>query len=61
MYQTKEINQRMEKIFGKQASVNLLRHTHLTDKYANIPMGEIHNTMKAMGSSIGNFQEYVKK
>ena len=56
-----KINQRMEKIFGKQASVNLLRHTHLTDKYANIPMNEVHQTMKAMGSSIGMFQEYVLK
>ena len=55
-----KINQRFEKIFGKQASVNLLRHTHLTDKYADVPMNEVHNTMKSMGSSVAQFQEYVK-
>lgn len=55
-----KINQRFEKIFGKQASVNLLRHTHLTDKFGDVPMNEIHQTFKSMGSSVAQFQEYVK-
>lgn len=57
-----KINQRFEKIFGKQASVNLLRHTHLTDKFGDIndTVKEIKKTMVGMGSSIQQFETYVK-
>ena len=57
-----KINQRFEKMFGRQASVNLLRHTHLTDKFADVneKMKEIKKTMVGMGSSIQQFETYVK-
>jgi integrase len=57
-----KINQRFEKMFGKQASVNLLRHTHLTDKFSdmNEAVKDIKATMVGMGSSINQFETYVK-
>ena len=54
------MNQRFEKMFGKQASVNLLRHTHLSEKFANVPMQEISQTFQNMGSSVAQFNTYVK-
>lgn len=56
-----KINQRMEKIFGKQASVNAFRHTHLTDKYGDMidKMKDMKNTFNNMGSSIQQFEVYV--
>ena len=55
------MNQRFEKMFGKQASVNLLRHTHLSDKFSNVPMNEIRETFRNMGSSVAQFNCYVKR
>jgi len=57
-----KINQRFEKMFGRQASVNLLRHTHLTDKFADVndTIKDIKKTMVGMGSSIDQFETYVK-
>jgi integrase len=54
------INQRFEKMFGKQASVNLLRHTHLSDKFSDVPMQQITDTFRNMGSSVAQFNTYVK-
>jgi len=58
-----KINQRFEKMFGKQASVNHLRHTHLTDKFleASEVVKDIKKTMKDMGSGLHQFEVYVKK
>jgi len=57
-----KINQRMEKIFGKQASVNAFRHTHLTDKYVDMidKMKDMKSTFHNMGSSLQQFETYVK-
>jgi multidrug efflux pump len=58
-----KINQRFEKMFGKQASVNHLRHTHLTDKFGSVNeiIKDVKQTMKQMGSGIGQFEVYVLK
>jgi integrase len=61
-----QLTQRLNKIFrdtdAKNVSVNSLRHTYLTDKYANTieQNKEIKKTMKEMGSSIDQLKNYVK-
>jgi hypothetical protein len=57
------MNQRLNKLFnGKKISVNALRHSFLTTKYANTmkEMKDMENTMKEMGSSTNVAQNYVK-
>jgi len=58
-----KMNQRLNKLFGgKKISVNALRHSFLTSKYANTmkEMKDMENTMKEMGSSTNVAQNYVK-
>jgi len=57
-----KMNQRLNKLFGKKISVNALRHSFLTTKYANTmkEMKDMENTMKEMGSSSNVAQNYVK-
>ena len=61
-----QLTQRLNKIFrdtdAKNVSVNSLRHTYLTDKYASTieQNKEIKKTMKEMGSSIDQLKNYVK-
>lgn len=54
-----KVHQRFQKLFGRNASVNLLRHTHLTDKF-----GESHKELKQtthnMGSSLAMAEVYIK-
>ena len=58
-----KLNQRINKIFGKKVSVNQLRHTYLTTRYADLIEKEeaLDNDMKQMGSSRGQFKTYVKR
>jgi len=58
-----KLTQRLNKIFGKKASVNQLRHTYLSDKYQDtIKLNkEMADDMKAMGSSRAQEQIYIKK
>ena len=57
-----KMTQRLNKIFGKKASVNALRHTYLTDKYA--PVMEAQKKMAVdmaeMGSSLAQDKTYIK-
>jgi integrase len=58
-----KMNQRLNKLFGgKKISVNALRHSFLTTKYANTmkEMKDMENTMKEMGSSMNMAENYVK-
>lgn len=58
-----KMNQRLNKLFGgKKISVNALRHSFLTAKYATTmkEMKEMKNTMKEMGSSMNVAENYVK-
>ena len=59
-----KLNQRLNKIFGgKAVGVNQLRHTYLTDKFADTIKKEkvIKDTMEDMGSSMDMLKTYVKK
>jgi integrase len=58
-----KLTQRLNKIFGKKASVNQLRHTYLSDKYQDtIKLNkEMADDMKAMGSSRKQESIYIKK
>jgi len=57
-----KLNQRLNKIFGGKISVNGLRHTYLTDTYAehNKTEKKLENDMTAMGSSKNMASTYVK-
>ena len=58
-----KLTQRLNKIFGKKASVNQLRHTYLSDKYQDtIKLNkDLADDMKAMGSSRAQEAIYIKK
>ena len=58
-----KINQRLNKMFdGKKVSVNALRHSILTTKFAKTmkEMNEMKETMNDMGSSVLQAKTYVK-
>jgi hypothetical protein len=59
-----KLNQRLNKLFdGKKVGVNALRHTYLTDKYADTmeQKKKIDKDMKDMGSSSNMLTTYVKE
>tara|TARA_R110000796_G_scaffold25078_3_gene71100 strand:+ start:254 stop:1168 length:915 start_codon:yes stop_codon:yes gene_type:complete len=58
-----KLNQRLNKIFGKKASVNQLRHTFLTEKHGDTiaKNSELEKDMKEMGSSLQMSKTYIKK
>lgn len=58
-----KLNQRLNKIFGKKASVNALRHTFLTEKHGDTikKNKELEKDMKDMGSSLNMSSVYIKK
>lgn len=58
-----KLTQRLNKIFGKKASVNQLRHSYLSDKYQDtIKLNkDMADDMAAMGSSRKQEQIYIKK
>jgi hypothetical protein len=58
-----KLNQRLNAIFdGKKISVNQMRHTFLTGKYAETSkkQKQMENDMEAMGSSLSMVPNYVK-
>lgn len=57
-----KLNQTLNKLFGKRISVNALRHSYLTEKYAETSRQtkELENDMKAMGSSKNVAVNYIK-
>ena len=58
-----KLNQRFNRIFdGKKIAVNALRHSYLTDKYADDmkKKKEMSKTMTDMGSSLGMAETYIK-
>ncbi len=57
-----KLTQRLNKIFGKKASVNQLRHTYLTDKYKPLMQAqkEMAQDMAEMGSSKNMAVNYIK-
>jgi len=56
-----KITQRLNKIFGKNASTSMLRHSFITEKYKNMPsLEELQEESKAMGHSLTEHLEYIK-
>jgi integrase len=58
-----KLNQRLNKIFGKKISVNMLRHIYLSSKYSNMikQNNELKNDLKDMGTSMIQAPVYIKK
>jgi hypothetical protein len=58
-----KLNQRLNKIFGKKASVNQLRHTYLSDKYGDMieQKNQMNKDFNDMGSSMLQEKVYIKK
>jgi hypothetical protein len=58
-----KLNQRFNRIFGgMKVSVNMMRHSYLTEKFGDTIAKEkqVNNTMTDMGSSAGMLKTYVK-
>ena len=56
-----KITQRLNKIFGKKASINIIRHSFVTEKYNNMPsLNELTNNSYGMGHSLTTHLEYIK-
>jgi hypothetical protein len=57
-----KLNQRLNQIFDKKASVNQLRHTYLSDKYQHTieENKKMSEDFKQMGSSMGQQNIYIK-
>jgi len=57
-----QLNQRLHRIFGKNVSVNILRHSYLTHQYANIPaLVEMEKRAHDMGQSVDQALRYIKQ
>lgn len=59
-----KLNQRLNKLFdNRKISVNALRHTFLSEKYANTikANNDLAEDMKEMGSSLNMAKTYIKK
>lgn len=59
-----KMSQHLNKIFGKNASVNILRHTYLTDKFSNHLNNkkELEEICEDMGTSVATAEQiYIKK
>ena len=57
-----KITQRLNTIFKRKASINILRHSFLSDKYKNMPsLNELESEAEAMGHSLKEDLEYIKK
>jgi hypothetical protein len=57
-----KLAQRFEGIFGKKASVNILRHSYVSSKYNNLPnLQELTDDSVAMGHRIYTHMVYYKK
>jgi len=58
-----KLNQRLNKIFKKEVSVNILRHMYLSGKYGDLieTKKKLNQDFKDMGSSMGQEQVYIKQ
>jgi hypothetical protein len=57
-----QLNQRINKIFGKNVGVNGFRHSFITEKNSNIPnLTELMDEANQMGHSLEKHLEYIKK
>lgn len=57
-----KITQRLNSIFGKKASINILRHSFITEQYKNMPsLQELQDNATAHGHSLMEELEYIKR
>ena len=58
-----KLNQRMNKIFNKKASVNVMRHSYLSSKYGDKieELKEMKEDMSKMGTSMTQSNIYIQK
>lgn len=55
------LNQRLNAIFGKKISINILRHSYVSEKYKDMPnLQEMMTNANAMGHSIIEHLQYIK-
>ncbi len=61
-FSTTQLNQRINKIFGKNCGINNIRHEYLTDKYKDVNFKEMKETAYEMGKqNIVGVLKYAKK
>lgn len=57
-----KLTQRLNSIFGKKVSVNILRHSYLSNMYKDIPaLTKMEEVAKDMGHSVNEALQYIKK
>jgi len=57
-----KLAQHLNRIWGKNASVNVMRHSWISHKYPVVNVAEMKQDAKDMGSSVNQFLEtYIKK
>ena len=57
-----KITHRLNKIFNKKTSVNILRHSFITSKYENMPqLNNIIQEANEMGHSLTEHLQYIKR
>jgi hypothetical protein len=57
-----KMTQRLNAVFGKKASINILRHSFLSEKYKDLPdLTDLQEEATAMGHSLKEHLEYIKK
>ena len=57
-----KMTQRLNAVFGKKASINILRHSFLSEKYKNLPsLVELQEEATEFGHSLKEHLEYIKK
>jgi hypothetical protein len=57
-----KMTQRLNGVFGKKASINILRHSFLSEKYKDMPsLEDMQEEATAMGHSLKEHLEYIKK
>ena len=56
-----KMTQRLNAVFGKKASINILRHSFLSEKYKDLPdLTDLQEEATAMGHSLKEHLEYIK-
>ena len=60
-FSSSQLQQRLNSILGKKASVNILRHSFLSDKYKDIDIRDMEKTAEAMGHSKEQAMLYAKR
>lgn len=60
-FSSSQLQQRLNSILGRKASVNILRHSYLSDKYKDIDLREMEKDAANLGHSVSQQMKYIKK